>query len=59
MVSTRMVNRFLPILIGAGLLTLFAVPLLTSNSSDSARSSIHTKPPEPRTLSDGGHGPAR
>ncbi|HEU4505049.1 MAG TPA: hypothetical protein VFR79_09470 [Nitrospira sp.] len=54
-----MVKRFLPFLIGAGLLTLFAVPLLTSNSSDSSRSSIHAKPPGTRTLSDGGQGPAR
>ena len=40
MVSTRMMKRFLPFLIGAGLLTLIAVLLLTSNTSDSSRSSI-------------------
>jgi hypothetical protein len=54
MISTRMMKRFLPFLIGAGLLILIAFLLLTSNTSDSSRSAIHAKPPGTSTLSHGG-----
>jgi hypothetical protein len=57
MVSTQMMHRFLPFLIGAGLLTLIAVLLLTSSSNDPSRPSIPARPPGTSALSHGGPGP--
>ncbi len=59
MIRTRPIKRFVPFVIGAGLLTIMAILLLLSITSDPSRSSIPAMPPGTSTLSHGGPGPTR
>ena len=52
-------KRLLPFPIGAELVVLIAVPLWAFKRSDPLRSPAPAKPPEAKTLSHGGPGPAR